>query len=345
MPETRALYEAMLHNTPLDENPVQLAPAPCPHNLPAPVNRFFGREEDLLALSEMLLPGKSPVRLLTLIGPAGVGKTRLALETAVRLLPQQAHTFPDGIFFVDLSAIGMHELVLPTIAHVLKIRERSGRPLLAILKDRLRHKHMLLLIDNFEHILPAATQIGELLAAAPNLRVLATSRAPLRLYGEQEYPVVPLPLPDPAVRPAGEEENAALNLLADRARARRPNFRLDEGNRAAAAEICVRLEGLPLALELAAAHLKFLSPAEVLERLSHALPLLSGSPRNWPARHRTLRRAIDWSYDLREKKKSRSFPCSRSLPADARSRPPKRSAAPSMRERWPVGLPRSWSTA
>ena len=299
MPETRALYEGVLQGLPLPEAAPPLAPVSCPHNLPAQVNRFFGRERDLLALSELLFPGKSPVRLVTLVGPPGVGKTRLALEAAARLLPQQARTFPDGIFFVDLAPLATPELVLPTIAQVLKVKERGGRPLLATLKDILRHKHMLLLLDNFEHVLRATTQVGELLAAAPNLRVLATSRTPLRLYGEQEYPVEPLPLPDPNAPLEGSEEgNAALALLVDRARARRPDFCLSVEERAAAAEICLRLGGLPLAIELAAGHLKAHSPTEVLERLKPMLPLLGAAPRDWPARHRTLRRAIDWSYDL-----------------------------------------------
>ncbi len=300
MPETRALYEAVLHNTPMDDVAHPVAVAPCPHNLPAQLTRFIGREDDLAALADLLLPGRSPVRLLTLVGPAGVGKTRLALEAAARLLPQQARAFPDGIFFVDLAAIGRPDLVLPAIAHVLQIRERSGRPLEAMLKDSLRHKHTLLLLDNLEHVVQAATQIGGLLAAAPNLRVLATSRVPLRLYGEQEYPVRPLPLPDPRAWSAsgGEEEYAAIALFVDRARARKPDFCLSAKNRAAVAEICVRLDGLPLAIELAAGHSKARSPAEILELLKRRKTLLDGGPRDWPARHRTLRRALEWSYHL-----------------------------------------------
>lgn len=304
MPETRALYEAVRRNAPLPEidpaTSVVQPVAPCPHNLPAPLNAFVGRAQDLVALRDLIVADRSRVRLLTLTGPAGVGKTRLALEMATRLLVDQAAIFPDGIFFVDLAAIGGPDLVLSAIAEALAVEEPDDRPLLEGLKEFLRPKYLLLLLDNFEHVVEAGPQIAALLAAASNLRVLATSRAALHLYGEQEYPLSPLPLPDLGrVHPAQYLlDNAAVSLFVARAQERSPAFSLTEGNAADVAEICVRLDGLPLAIELAAGQIKALSPSALLARLVSQLTLLVDGPRDLPARHRTLRGAIDWSYGL-----------------------------------------------
>ncbi len=300
MPETRALYEAILHNAALGgeagREPVRpVRRIQCPHNLPAPVNRFIGREAEIAMLVDLLFPDKSPVRLLTLVGPPGVGKTRLALEAAARFLPQQSRTFPDGIFFVDLSPLGAEDLVLPTIAQVLQVRARGGRPLGTTLQETLCHRHMLLLLDNFEHVLGAAVQVSELLASVPNLRVLVTSRVPLRLYGEHVFPVQPLPLPDPS---GSEPGNAALELFVDRARAQQPDFVPNAQDRAAVAEICRCLGGLPLAIELVATHIRSHSPTRLRQLLKPWMSLARGGPRDRPVRHRTLRQAIDWSYEL-----------------------------------------------
>jgi non-specific serine/threonine protein kinase len=305
MPETAALYQAVLQNAPLpgaepQAAAVQPTPAACPHNVPAPLNVFVGRTADVAAVQDLLRSGYSRTRLLTLTGPAGAGKTRLALEVAACLLPDQARSFPDGIFFVDLSSIREPGLVLSAIAETLGIHGRRGPPLLECLKDWLGSKHLLLLLDNLEQVIEAGPLIAELLAAAPNLRVLATSREALRVYGEHEYPVSPLPLPDLEKRPSAGDlsDNAAVSLFVARARERKPGFALTEDNAAAVAEVCVRLDGLPLAIELAASRINALSPAAMLPRMANRLAFLNAGARNRPARHQTLRGAIDWSYDL-----------------------------------------------
>ncbi len=304
MPETTALYEAVYRNRPLPSPtppPAAAAsPRPCPHNLPAPVNPFFGREADLQAMHDLFAADTAPVRLLTLTGPAGVGKTRLALEAAAHMLPHQAKAFPDGIFFVDLAAVTDPALVLPAIAAVVGVKESGRQPPAERLKDWLRPRHVLLLLDNLEQVVAAGPLLADLLAAAPNLRVLATSRTVLRLYGEHEYPLAPLPLPDLERRPTPQElrGNAAVSLFIARAQERRPDFALTEQNAAAVAEICVRLDGLPLAIELAARQVKAYSPADILAHLSHRLSFLEGGPGDRPARQRTLRAALSWSYRL-----------------------------------------------
>ncbi|MFX1301635.1 MAG: AAA family ATPase, partial [Promethearchaeota archaeon] len=235
-------------------------------------------------------------RLLTLTGPPGTGKTRLSLQVAAEVLDQ----FPDGVFFVDLAPIRDPGLVATTIAQVLGIGESGGQPLLDTLKNALRHKHLLLLLDNFEQIVDAAPLVGELLSSSPGLKALATSREALRVYGEQEYPVPPLTLPDldcaEPVRSLSQYE--AVELFTRRARAVRPDFSLTEDNALAVAEICVRLDGLPLAIELAAARSSVLSPEMMRQRLESRLGVLVAGPRDLPARQRTLRGTIDWSYDL-----------------------------------------------
>jgi predicted ATPase len=225
-------------------------------NLPAPVTRLIGRDADLAAIREALLQGH--VRLLTLIGAAGIGKTRLSLEVASALRP----IFEHGVVFVPLAPLHDPGLVTSSIAQALGLREAGGRPLLERLKVSLRDRQLLLVLDNFEHLRAAALLLAELLVACPRLKVLATSRAPLHLYGEHEWPVPPLALPDleRLADPQALAEVPAVALLVERARAVRPNFALTPQNARALAEVCVRLDGLPLALELAAARLKLLSP-------------------------------------------------------------------------------------
>jgi len=308
MPETQALHQAILQNKPLTSVAPQAvaartAAADCPHNVPAPLNVFVGRSVDVVAVQNQLRSSYSRTRLLTLTGPAGAGKTRLALEVAAGLLPDQVSTFPDGIFFVDLSAIRESNLVLSAIAETMGVKARPGKPLLEELASDLRPKHLLLCLDNLEQVLEAGSLIAELLAAAPNLRVLATSRQALRVYGEHEYPVLPLHLPDLHDLPPVEvlADNAAVSLFVARASERQPGFVLTEDNAASVAEVCAHLDGLPLAIELAASRVNMLSPAAMLPRMTSRLAFLSAGARDKPERHRTLRGAIDWSYNLLDK--------------------------------------------
>jgi predicted ATPase/DNA-binding SARP family transcriptional activator len=314
MPETQALHQAILQNKPLTSVVPQAvasrtAPADCPHNVPAPLNVFVGRSVDVAAVQNQLRSSYSRTRLLTLTGPAGAGKTRLALEVAAGLLPDQVGTFPDGIFFVDLSAIREPDLVLSAIAETLGVKARHGKLLLEELASDLRSKHLLLCLDNMEQVLEAGSLMAELLAAAPNLRVLATSREALRVYGEHEYPVMPLQLPDLDDLPTAEalSDNAAVSLFVARASERKPGFVLTEDNAAAVAEVCVQLDGLPLAIELAASRVNMLPPAAMLPRMTSRLAFLSTGARDKPERHRTLRGAIDWSYNLLDKSEQSLF--------------------------------------
>jgi predicted ATPase/class 3 adenylate cyclase len=264
-----------------------------PHNLPVQPTPLLGRERELDAVIGLL---RGTPRLVTLTGPGGSGKTRLALQVAAHLVDD----FADGVFLVTLAPIRDPGLVAPTIAQTLGVRETEGRPLLDTLKDHLRERSLLLLLDNFEQVIAAAPLVAELLATCPGLKALVTSRAALHVRGEQEYPVPPLSLPDATRTQAPERlsQYAAVALFIERARAVRPDFAVTNENAPAVAEICCRLDGLPLAIELAAARSKSLTPQALLTRLEHRLKLLTGGPRDLPARQQTLRDAIAWSYDL-----------------------------------------------
>ena len=229
---------------------------------------------------------RDDVHLLTLTGPGGTGKTRLALQVAANV----REAFPDGVFFVPLAQIADSELVPATIAQVLDVKESAGRPLLASLVSALRDRSLLLLIDNFEHVVAAATVLADLLAACPNLKVMVTSRSVLNLYGEHEFPVPPLVLPDRRATPTSHHsmQFESVRLFVDRAQATRPDFSLTDANAAQVVDVCQRLDGLPLALELAASRLRALPLPALLERLERRLPLLTGGPRDLPARQRTL---------------------------------------------------------
>src|SRR5215216_6038215 len=264
------------------------------NNLPAQPTPLVGREKEL---NDVLALLRSPdVRLLTLTGPGGTGKTRLGLQAAAELTDE----FEDGVFFVALTAIADPTLVAPTIARTLGLTESGDQPPEELLKGYLRDRQTLLMLDNFEHILESAPLLDALLSAAPNMKVLATSRIPLSLYGEHEFPVPPLSLPDPQSLPPVESltEYEALRLFVERAKAIRPDFSLTQENAPAVVEICARLDGLPLAIELAAARIKLLPPQAMLPRLGNRLKLLTGGARNLPERQRTLRNAIAWSYEM-----------------------------------------------
>ena len=263
-------------------------------NLPTQLTALIGRGQEVEKISGLLR--RAEVRLATLSGPGGIGKTRLGLQIAAELLDD----FADGVFFIDLAPISDSDSIIGAIALTLGLRDTGAQPVLEQLLAYLHDKHTLLLLDNFEQAIAAAPLIAELLASAPRLQVLATSREILRLRGERELAVQPLMLPDPAQLPPIDRlsEYAAVALFIQRAQEARPDFRLTDANAPAVVEICARLDGLPLAIELAAARLKLFAPEALLARLSGRLALLSGGARDLPARQQTLRNAIGWSYDL-----------------------------------------------
>ena len=285
--------------TPIDPHRLQAVP-PSPFGprrwvgFPAVLPSLIGREREVGAVHDLLR--QSDHHLITLTGPGGIGKTRLAIAAAA----ETAAGFADGAAFVPLAAVTNPALALPAIAQALDIRETLERPVLAALTDALRERCLLLVLDNFEHVLPAAGELAALLESCPQVTALVTSRAPLRLSIEQRFVTPPLALPDPGAH-AGVETLAryeAVALFIARARAVRHDFALDVENVAATVEICRRLDGVPLAIELAAAWVRAVPPTALLPRLEPRLALLYGGAEDQPVRLRTMRDAIAWSYDL-----------------------------------------------
>src|SRR5829696_130377 len=274
-----------------------------PNHLPLQPTPLVGREREIGEVAERVR--SEEMRLLTLTGPGGTGKTRLGLQAAADVLEE----FSDGVFFVALATITEPELVASTIALALGVKESAEQSLMESLKNYLRDRRLLLVLDNFEQVLEGAPLVGELLGSCPKLKVLATSRIPLRLYGEQEYLVPPLSLLDPKVMPLLEvlTQYEAVKLFVQRARAVKTDFNVTNDNAPAVAEICARLDGLPLAIELAAVRTRMLPPQKMLERLGNRLELLKGGARDLPTRQQTLRGTIDWSYELLEEEEKTLF--------------------------------------
>ena len=285
------LWQLVIEGLPSEFPPISSLDA-TPNNLPTRLTTFLGREEEIVRVGTLL----GDHRLLTLTGPGGTGKTRLSLEVAA----QAMRHFPDGVFFVELAAITDPDLVPSTIAQALSLPDRAGRGAIERLVDHIGAKRLLLVLDNFEQVVGAGVAVNQLLTACPNLAVLVSSRSVLGVSGEQEYPVPPLGLPDPAHLPSLEQlsQYEAVALFIERARAVKPDFEVTNANAPAVAEICVRLDGLPLAIELAAARIRILAPQAMLPRLGDRLGLLSAGARDLPARQQTLRGAIAWSHDL-----------------------------------------------
>lgn len=272
-------------------------------HLPAPLTTFVGREQEIINIANVL--HGPDTRLMTLTGAGGVGKTRLALMVARQI----ADAFPDGVWFVDLAPLSDPSLVLPSVASTLTIPVSGNQPALTALVDALTGKRVLLLLDNVEQVVQSARHIATLVSACPNMTVLATSRTPLHVQGEWEYPVSPLELPEHDHVPDIDRllRFEAVALFVQRAQAIRPDFRLTDDNAQTIADICRRLDGIPLAIELAAARIRLLSPHTMLQRLDHRLSLLTGGALDLPPRQQTLRNTIAWSYDLLTPDEQRLF--------------------------------------
>lgn len=273
------------------------------HNLPAQLTSLIGREQGVAAASAFLR--QPEVRLLTLTGMGGVGKTRLGLQIATDLVKD----FADGVCFVSLASISDPNLVILTIAQTLGLRESGDQSYIELLTTFLHEKYLLLFLDNFEQVIEAASVLTELLGGCPFLKILVTSREVLRVRGEQEFPVLPLALPNLShlSDPTYVSQYAAVALFLQRARSFKPDFQITTANAKTVAAICIHLDGLPLALELAAACLKLLSPESLLARLEHRLQVLTQGPRDVHARQQTLRNTLQWSYELLDAQEQRFF--------------------------------------
>ncbi|HYP21644.1 MAG TPA: adenylate/guanylate cyclase domain-containing protein, partial [Chloroflexia bacterium] len=287
------VFQLVIPGLPADFPPLKTLEAR-PNNLPAQRSPLVGRGAVLAAVQRLLL--QTDAGLLTLTGPGGIGKSRLAVQAAAEMLDE----FQDGVFFVSLAHVTDPDLVSPAIAQALGMKQVASREMVDTLADYLSDKQLLLLLDNFEQVVAAAPVVVRLLRAAPRLKVLVTSRQALHLRDEQEFPVPALGVPDLNHLPAAQalSQYEAVSLFVQRARLVARDFEVTNENAPAVAEICYRLDGLPLAIELAAARIRLLPPEALLSRLGSRLRLLTGGARDLPERHQTLRSTIQWSYDL-----------------------------------------------
>jgi predicted ATPase/serine/threonine protein kinase/DNA-binding CsgD family transcriptional regulator len=298
----KRLFQLVIEGLTADFPPLKTLDAR-PNNLPIQFTSLIGREKEVAAVQNLL--SREDIRLLTLTGPGGTGKTRLGLQVAAEL----NDSFADGVFFVNLASISDPDLVMPTIAETLELKETGDQPLLDLLKAYLREKHLLLLLDNFEQVVGAAMLVADLLTACPKLKVLVTSRVILRMRAEKEFAVPPLALPDLKRLPdlVALSQYEALALFVLRARAVKPEFQMTDANAPFIAGICARLDGLPLAIELAAARIKLLPPHTLLARLGQRLQVLTSGGRDVPARQQTLRNTMEWSYNLLDAQEQQLF--------------------------------------
>jgi len=296
------LFQLAIVDLPADFPPLKALDTH-PNNLPIQLTSLIGREKEVATIGRLL--AREDVRLLTLTGPGGTGKTRLGLQVAAEV----SDRFHEGVYFVNLAPITDPALVIPTIAQTLDLKEMGEQPPLDQLKTFLRERQLLLVLDNFEQVVRAAVYVADLLATCPKLKVIVTSRIVLHVQAEQEFAVPPLAVPDPKQLPnlVTLSQYEAVALFISRAQAARPEFQVTNANAPAVAEICARLDGLPLAIELAAARIKLLPPQALLARLDQRLALLTGGARDVPARQQTLRNTIEWSYQLLDEEEQRLF--------------------------------------
>lgn len=293
--DVRLLYDAKKGRVTEPEMRSATPIAPHRNNLPAQPTPLIGRQAELKAVKDLLM--QESVHLVTLTGPGGTGKTRLALQAATDLLA----SFEDGVFFIDLAPVRDPESAFSAIARTIGLRESSDRPLLDVLKGQLQTQKIMLLLDNFEQVTAAAPKVAELIRDCPRLKLEVTSREALHLRGEQVLPVPPLTLPGVNLKQLSINQliqSEAVQLFIERAQTVKPDFRLTDENAPSVVEICLRLDGLPLAIELATARISLFSPHDLLERVGSRLKLLRGGARDLPVRQQTLRDTIDWSYEL-----------------------------------------------
>ncbi|MCA1702956.1 MAG: adenylate/guanylate cyclase domain-containing protein, partial [Actinobacteria bacterium] len=295
------LHQLVIAGLTSDFPPLRTPSTSHPTNLPPRLPPLIGRDEELSTLQGLL--ASVQVSVVTLVGPGGTGKTTLSAAVGAELLS----SFPDGVFFVDLSALTDASVVVPAIAQALSVRETPGSSLKDTLTEHLSSQEALLILDNFEQVITAAPEVSSLVRAAPALKVLVTSREALHIQGEKEFPVAPLAVPSSSDDPEVVAQSPAVALFVSRARDVRPRFHPSPSELPLVADICRRLDGLPLAIELAAARVKMLSLAALNERLAQSLKLLSSGRRDASVRQRTLRGAIEWSYGLLTEYEQRMF--------------------------------------